>query len=133
MSLTPGQVLEALNNKADIDVQNLDTLGKITASVFCMPSTQYINLTLGASGSTYTAPANGYFVLYISAINPAGYIYMENLSSSFKCETRSTINGTGVWAFCPAKKSEKVLVGYDALGTVSFKFHYAEGSKQEAN
>ena len=29
-----------------------------------MPSNKYINLTLGASGSTYTAPANGTFSLW---------------------------------------------------------------------
>lgn len=30
-----------------------------------MPSNKYIDLTLGASGSTYTAPANGYFQLAV--------------------------------------------------------------------
>lgn len=97
-----------------------------------MPSTAYENISLGVSGTQYTAPANGYFVLYISAVNPAGYIYTENLSTHFRCETRTTLNGTAVWAFCPALKGEKVVFNYDAGGTVNFKFHYAEGSKSEA-
>ena len=31
-----------------------------------MPSSRYIDLTLGASGSTYTAPANGWFFFFFS-------------------------------------------------------------------
>lgn len=130
---TAGLNAELFNSKVDLNAANLSNTGKSLIAGLGMPSSVYDDLTLAASGTQYTAPANGYYVLYISAINPAGYIHMENLSSSFKCETRSTINGTGVWAFCPAKKSEKVSVNYDVLGTVSFKFHYAEGSKSEAN
>lgn len=51
---------ETINNKADIDAQNFNATGKSYLAGLSFPSTNYINLTLGASGATYTAPADGY-------------------------------------------------------------------------
>ena len=46
----------------------------------CFPSSKYIDLTLGASGSTYTAPANGWFSWYCYQ-NNNGYIFVQTSAS----------------------------------------------------
>lgn len=119
--------------KANTDLDNLTNTGKSLVAGLGMPSVEYDDLTLGTSGDEYTAPANGYFNIYIYPVASTGYVKIQNASTTFECETRTTVNSTSVWAFCPARKGEKVKVYYDVTGTTSFKFHYAEGSKQEAN
>ena len=54
-SFEPFTVDSVVNSNAS----NFSQAGRSYLSGFGMPSNKYINLTLGASGSTYTAPANG--------------------------------------------------------------------------
>ena len=105
--------------------------GKLTATGGAsMPSNRYIDLTLGKTGSTYTAPANGWFTRYIWGLTTAGYLYMRNNANQLVMETRSTIRGTAVSAYVPVQKGQSILVNYDAVGTGNiFRFIYAEGSK----
>lgn len=55
-----GAISESLNNKVDLNQLNTNTQGLEYLSGLGMPSSKYIDLTLGASGTTYTAPANGW-------------------------------------------------------------------------
>ena len=121
---------QALSGKADTNLGNLSAAGKDLASGLGMPSNRYIDLTLGASGSTYTAPANGWFTCYIGVLTTIGYLYMRNNASLLAMESRSTINGTAVSAYLPVQKGQSILVNYDAVGTINiFEFIYAEGDK----
>ena len=121
------------NVTAGDDVTITDTTDGIQISVTggaSMPSSKYIDLTLGASGSTYTAPANGWFICYKGALTTVGYLYMRNNANQLVMETRSTIKGTAVTAYVPVQKGQSILVNYDAVGTINlFRFIYAEGSK----
>lgn len=95
-----------------------------------MPSNRYIDLTLGASNGSYTAPANGYFVVakksgitgaYINAYNSSFTKYAISCSD----RTNETLGFT-----LPVKKGDSVAIAYNATGaTTSFKFVYAEGEK----
>ena len=49
-------------------LEALDYNDKSEISGWGMPSSRYINLTLGASGTVYTAPANGYFAVHTDNI-----------------------------------------------------------------
>lgn len=111
---------------------------KAIGSGWAMPSSAYDNLTLGASGSTYTAPANGYFVISKNANS-------NTSSGDFKyIEVKNTTSGVGFlipgnYGFSlemtvPAQKGDIVSVTYNANGKTNFfQFIYAEGSKSEAN
>ena len=71
---TAGQ--DILDRKAYISLSNLNDTGNIIISRNAMPSLHYDDLTLGASGTSYTAPSNGY--IYISKVATANnqYIYV---------------------------------------------------------
>ena len=126
----------ALSGKADVNLGNLSNAGKIVASGLGMPSNSYDDLTLGADGANYTAPADGYFFLHKSS---------GTVSSAYLVGTNSSAGGFYdiVWGpnfaaddlslIVPAKSGDSVTIGYTANGTTKqFRFIYAEGSKSLA-
>ena len=60
-SFEPFTVDSVVNSNAS----NFSQAGRSYLFGLSMPSNKYINLTLGASGSTYTAPANGWFSIQV--------------------------------------------------------------------
>lgn len=120
--LTP----DAANN-----VQLLNAL-KAMGSGWPMPSDKYINLTLGASGTTYTAPANGWISFARNTTTPASCGLRNNtkgLGCHYVVERSLTMR-----CFVPCQKNDVIEVTYwQGNNTVEFKFIYAEGSKWEAN
>jgi hypothetical protein len=101
---------------------------------YAMPSDKYIDLTLGASGSTYTAPANGWLV-FCKAANAAGqYIQLNGTITSLGYRNNMLVGGdtptNGYLCYCymPMAKGQSTAVYYNAGGnTMCFRFIYAEG------
>ena len=93
------------------------------------PSSNYDDLSLGASGTSYTAPANGYFYLNKVAGVADAYVSLQN----------STAGGLGIVLHVPgtantcrgaiwARKNDIIRIDYNASGTTNaFRFIYAEG------
>lgn len=92
-----------------------------------MPSNKYVNLTLGASGDSYTAPANGYFYINKIAGSDWYYVRMRNAISNIDLFV-DAYRTTPLTSVIPAKKGENVYVYYNATGTTNdFRFIYAQG------
>ena len=126
---TAGLNSELFNGKVDLNAANLSTQGKSLISGLCMPSGRYIDLSLGATGTQYTAPANG--LVYISKTSGASgnFIYLHRDGSN-RYGSFSQALGTGMWIdlFLLVKKGDVFAVDYDATGTTNFfRFYYAEG------
>ena len=116
ISFTPKTVFHAL-----------DYNDKSTISGWSMPSSRYIDLTLGASGSTYTAPANGWFVCARVGSSSDQIVYMINYSNGYAAQG---VKGTGMLAVTsvPVKKGDVIQIDYSTSGDVNtFRFIYAEG------
>ena len=91
-----------------------------------MPSSKYIDLTLGATGTRYTAPASGRFCLVKKATGGGQSIDMS--SNGLSTQAISTASGQAITAFAPAAKGESVVIYYTTGGaTNSFRFIYAKG------
>lgn len=93
-----------------------------------MPSDKYIDLELGASGSKYTAPANGYF--WFSAHSSAGgqYANIGNDTSGW-VQNYAHDNSDQMNLMRPVKKGETVQVFWTLGGSKNyFRFIYAQGS-----
>lgn len=93
-----------------------------------MPSNRYIDLTLGAGGTTYTAPADGYFT-----VNKAGtdgeWIMLLNATTGLNISNLypAALNAR---LFIPVAKGDSIQVNYTATGTTNmFRFIYANGAK----
>ena len=94
-----------------------------------MPSDRYIDLTLGANGTAYTAPVDGYFTISKQAGASGEYIDMLNASNGMSTGimSSSTLNCR---CFLPVSKNNTVTINYTLSGTTNtFRFIYANGAK----
>ena len=64
---------DGVSNSLDVDTSNISSIGKSNLIRLGMPSDNYIDLTLGASGANYKAPANGYFCLKAAPGRPSAF------------------------------------------------------------
>lgn len=113
-----GRIGEQLATKTDM----------LQASGAGMPSNKYIDLTLGASGSTYTAPANGW-VLVGKRCTANQYLGTYENSIMRKMEIWSSAYCS---LFFPVRKGDVFPISYNASGvTEIFRFVYAEGAKND--
>lgn len=104
----------------------LDWNDKGTIAGFGMPSDRYIDLTLGASGTSYKAPANGY-VLLMKVGNQNQY---AQIACGIIILNTSPYNGGIVSIWLPVKKGNSFTVNYDLSGSTNFfRFYYAEGEQ----
>ena len=130
---TAGLNASLFNGKADVDMSNVPSnIGSVAKSYFsglCMPSGTYDDLTLGASGATYTAPANGYVV--VSKRGGAADLYLNNWGGSdnaYMVEARSVSASQAVTIAFPVRKGEVFEIQYNLTGSTEiFRFIYAQG------
>ena len=104
------------------------------------PSNRYIDLELGASGSTYTAPANGYFcwngiVKNSYVILTIGATDVSNVDNAMltakRGYTANTVSGEAKALVAEVAKNTVIHVWFGGEGNFisgSFKFIFAEGS-----
>lgn len=128
------QVSQGITSRATKDLDNLTNAGEIIGSGLAMPSTTYEDLTLGASGTNYTAPANGWFVLKKGSNGSNQEIRLTNLSNELVGYSISTTSNVGISATVQCKKGDEIEVYYSVGGnTDKFRFIYAVGSESEAS
>ena len=128
---TAGITAETLNGKADIDLGNLADGGKEIVANMAMPSDRYVDLTLGASESSYTAPADGYVVFgkRVSG-NASQFNCLKTPDNVSRIESANSVSGLWATVMMPVKKGQVFFVEYTTTGTVAvFRFVYANGAK----
>ena len=134
-----GQIAEQLSHKADTDMNNvMTTMSSISKSYFAglsMPSNSHVDLALDASGSKYSAPANGWFARYIKlkaeTSTSASYVGLYNVTKFPIGQVSAGVQAGTSWKrlFVPVLKGDEVQVNYANITTETptFRFIYAEG------
>lgn len=94
-----------------------------------MPSDKYIDLTLGASGTTYTAPADGWisFRLWTTRVNSEIRIYSNEIDFT----NRANISNSYQAIYVPVRKGETFQIFYenkDNSKPSMQRFYYTIGS-----
>ena len=119
-SLTPYQPVELLKRSDKAEITG-----------WCFPSDRYDDLTLGASGQTYTAPADGWFdiVFRLNTNSQLNLRYTDNLLGTKEVATGS---GQLLRLYLPVNKGRKVIVSWENLNSTTsdnyIHFVYAEGA-----
>ena len=106
----------------------LDWNDSSTISGWSMPSDQYIDLALGATDSSYTAPANGY--LYLAKVAGVGgkFNSLQNQTTTLGTDCWGSDSTSWCRCYIPVRKGDVVKAQYNTTGdTKAFCFIYAEG------
>lgn len=112
-----GRIEETLVKKVDMQ----------QATIASFPSKKYIDLTLGASGTSYTAPANGLFYFSKKASASAQWFQLSN-KGKYSINLWSSGSGQSVSDAIECLKGDVITVSYTLGGTTdAFRFIYAEG------
>lgn len=113
--------------KANASLDNLSAAGRSLAAGLGMPSGRRVYLTLGASGTTYTAPANGFYSLDIATANNQAQVWA---GGNYWFDGRAAIVGNIQWTSPACKKGDVMTLYYTNTGAVAgFCFIYAEGEE----
>jgi hypothetical protein len=132
------QIATDLNSKAGTDLANVTDTGKILMSGMGMPSNTYNSLAIGASGTTYTAPTNGYFYIYGGSGNDTSYHHITafyNSANNWDSPTLRTSNNApnaALTLFIPVKKQQTIRIEYNVTMR-RIVFVYANGSESEVS
>ena len=128
---TAGLNSSLFNGKADLNLANVSNAGSSLGASWSMPSDTYTDLTLGASGTTYTAPANGWY--YIRKERSDGQYLLFNNTTKGYCVNNAPDIAHTIYNIFPVCKGDVVSITYSASGTThAFRFYYAVGSESEA-
>ena len=131
-TVVAGQLVNEIQSKVALDGSNTSSIGSTLSTYMAnsaMPSGQYEDLTLPASGGNVTAPADGWITLSAAA-NAGGWISFSGILAE------STFNapnaGIDRLSIClPCKDNDEITVTYSNLNSsyqTNFRFVYANGS-----
>lgn len=115
------------------EVQLGDGTGGGGSSGNCLPSSTYTSLTLGSSGATYTAPADGWYSVKDNApfgdYGSASHILIINQTlGTFSSGVAGNLTAVSA-AYLPVRQSDVVQVYYMASGAgFTFRFYYTQSS-----
>ena len=109
-----------LNGKADVDLTNVNDSGTSRGAGWAMPSDTYEDLTLGASESSYTAPANGYLALCKVAGDTGKWIEIVNESNAMQDIQDGDTATQELTVNVPLLKGTIATVYYTATGTTKY-------------
>ena len=121
-----------------VDASELTDITELypTLGGLAMPSSTYTNLTLGASGTQYVAPASGYYYARMSSMGSNQYFrfMVKSPNNDLLYATRLMRPNSGSYAdlYIPIYKGYTLEVEYTATGIEVFRFIYAVGSESEA-
>lgn len=117
-----------INNKADISFSNINDAAKAVASGLSFPSDRFISMELGASGTSYTAPANGWFYLQKTPTATGQTLYLWNKSKTYGTSIMSSTTANLYRLLIPVREGDVCDVTYSMAGTGILRFIYAEGA-----
>ena len=130
-TVVAGQLVNEIQSKVSLDGSNTSSIGSTLSTYMAnaaMPSGQYEDLTLPASGGTVTAPADGWVLFSRNVTNSGQYITLAT-ASRVASEIVAHSSGQTITTFVPVKNGETISVYYTAAGSaVDLHFVYANGS-----
>lgn len=123
---------DTLQNVDLINIARMQETIPSQAAHAAMPSNRYINLTPGANGTSYIAPADGWIAFAKKLTATGQFVGLSNNTIGMSTMGCNASDGSGgnTSCFIPCKKGDKVVTWYSAGGDfLTLKFIYAEGAQ----
>lgn len=118
----------ALAGIATTDLANITATAKSSVCGLSMPSSRTLSLTVGASGSIFTAPADGYLAISSRANIDGAQGKLENIVNWLSIRW-SIANINHYFAgYLPCSKGQTVQYSYSYQDITNLKFHYSNGN-----
>ncbi|MGN1079299.1 MAG: hypothetical protein ACI4TE_03910 [Alphaproteobacteria bacterium] len=117
-----------LGIKANADMDNLTTTGKAAVSNLAMLSDSFIEMTLGATETTYTAPADGAFFIGKNATSANQHIYADVYKENTFLYTCNMLSHSteSLNLLIPVSIGDSVKIRHNLSGATNiFRFIYA--------
>ena len=111
-----------IEDAANISANNFTAEGKHYLSGLSLPSTTKTSLSVGGSGTKYTAPANGWFVARQTNSSSNGNLYLERSDGAIMMGFSG--GNMGKYFSVQARKGDIFTLNYS--GSASLAFTYAE-------
>lgn len=119
---------EFTNDKADIDLANVNDNGTSRGTGWAFPSNVRETFVVGASGASYIAPSDGWFYASGTTTSTNGRL---NIQTVMRFSSSIPISGQKVDVFLPVKKNGVAILTWNNVTTIDLTFIYAEGTKWE--
>ena len=95
-----------------------------------MPSSRYSNVTtIGASGTSYQAPADGYFFAAITTAGTGNVTFANQNGSGFTTSLEFSTTGYTEYCFIPVAKGDSVALYFNNATVTRIRFIYANGAQ----
>ncbi|MDR2781415.1 MAG: DUF2793 domain-containing protein [Holosporaceae bacterium] len=124
-----GLLTTLLNSKANFDFSNITSVAKKLVCNLSAPSSRSISISVGTTGSTYTAPANGYVSMLSTATGDQAIGILRNISADNLIQRfviRYSNYSHGV--FIPTAAGQIIQYEYSNMSINQLSFHYANGN-----
>lgn len=120
------------SNLANKSLSNINNTAKIAIANNSRPSSTSKSLTVGASGTSYQAPADGYFAA--CAWGNSSICWMELSTDGWmQSGTYGSSNLLNYKVWMPIRKGASATLSYDGMRDVVLHFNYAVGAVSEAS
>lgn len=127
---------ELFNNRANVDLSNISNAGKVNIASISLPSNSvYKSITAGASGTNYTAPADGWYLVAAQSSSASSYLASNvtgtGVTNKVYLVTSGAPSGYQMVLLVPAIKGVVYNFGYGNVTNFRVGFHYTNGSESE--
>lgn len=116
---TPGGIIMAKRS----DIPNSQQ-----TSWYASPSARYVDITPGAHGAYYTAPSNGWFVMYIDSATQGFSIGWRNAENEMGCVFYIGSSGGRIIATLPVSSGQRAQAYHYNQTPSGIRFVYASGA-----
>lgn len=123
-------VITSINNITNYKDNGYD-VGRNSVAGLCMPGNKIEQLTFGATGTSYTAPDNGYFTVRAQQVASSTYSQITLMSNKMMIRAYGCTKDIALYTYIPVTKGDIVTITYVNLNTSSsitqLAFVYTEG------
>jgi hypothetical protein len=103
--------------------------GEDGSSARDMPSNSSISLTVGASGTSFTAPTNGWVNITASTSSSNGWVTITVNGGTHGAGVMSYSTGKTIYLLCPVKVADVFVITYTNVTISVFKFIHSVGAE----